>query len=217
MIDNTLVLGIETSGLLCSVAFYQGGRTLLQYSLEIPNAHASLVGDLVDEGLKRINREADEIGLLAVATGPGSFTGLRIGMSYALGFAFVRKIPVIGINNFDVLMAQAPETAQQIVAVIDARRGKVYRAEYSRPDLTGSNMELIGLEEFYREISGEKLVVAHEQLRSVIASERVGQLQFGRYGAEYLCRLGLSKFRAQGADNPDEIEPLYLQAFAGVS
>jgi len=101
-----MILALETSDILCSVAFWDKGQKLVEYNHELARQHASLIGDLVDNGLtflsdpvRKDSMSIDDIKLVCVAIGPGSFTGLRIGLSYAQGFCLGRGLAVCGISN----------------------------------------------------------------------------------------------------------------------
>ena len=101
--SDHLVLGIETSGILCSVAWWQNGSVLLEYNLEKKNEHAVLLAALVERGFNELKIDHNTVTHVAVGSGPGSFTGLRIGMSYAKGFCFGHNIPLIPVTNFELL------------------------------------------------------------------------------------------------------------------
>ena len=85
----------------------------------------------------------DQLDAVAVSYGPGSFTGLRIGMAAAKGIAMAAGIPVLGVASLDGLAVQCMETARQVCCVLDARKGQVYRAFY-RYDSTARSMQRQG-------------------------------------------------------------------------
>ncbi|MEJ2542636.1 MAG: tRNA (adenosine(37)-N6)-threonylcarbamoyltransferase complex dimerization subunit type 1 TsaB [Calditrichaceae bacterium] len=131
-----MILGIETSDLLCSVAFVENDRILAEYNHELPRQHASLVGSLVENGGKFLtdNKLAsenfmDDLKLVAVSIGPGSFTGLRIGLSYAQGLCLGKNIPIVGISNHQVLAEYCPDDSNKVFTIIDARQDEVYLGE----------------------------------------------------------------------------------------
>lgn len=126
-----ITLAFDTTGPWCSCAIVTPARILAESSLKIGRGHAERLAPMTDSVLKRANVTAGNIDRIAVCTGPGSFTGLRVALAFARGFALPRKIPVIGLSALRVLAAEAdPEHTRKIVSVIDAKRGEVCWAVY---------------------------------------------------------------------------------------
>lgn len=131
------ILHIETSTDVCSVALSEDGAIL--FSKEDYNGaqHAVLLGVFIDEILSMADSHAKMIDAVAVSCGPGSYTGLRIGVSMAKGICYGRNIPLIALETLKVmsvpvlLMDEMPENAL-ICPMIDARRMEVYSAIYDR-------------------------------------------------------------------------------------
>lgn len=130
-------LNIETSTSVCSVAVSQDGQTIfVKEDLKGPS-HAVSLGVFVDEALSFIDNHAIPLDAVAVSCGPGSYTGLRIGVSMAKGICYGRNIPLIGIPTLEVLCVPVllqqdlPEDAL-LCPMIDARRMEVYAAIYDR-------------------------------------------------------------------------------------
>lgn len=98
-----MILGVETSGLLCSIAWYENNHILLEYNIEKNQIHSAVLADLFQSGLNYLHKSVNDVSLIAIATGPGSYTGLRIGMSFIKGMCYGKNIPIIGISNFYVL------------------------------------------------------------------------------------------------------------------
>lgn len=135
-------LNIETSTSVCSVAVSQDGQTIfVKEDLQGPS-HAVSLGVFVDEALSFIDSHAIPLDAVAVSCGPGSYTGLRIGVSMAKGVCYGRNVPLIGIPTLEVLSVPVllyhdlPEDAL-LCPMIDARRMEVYAAVYDR----GLNVE----------------------------------------------------------------------------
>lgn len=131
------ILNIETSTTVCSVAVSQDGQTIFnEEDLKGPS-HAVSLGVFVDEALSFIDSHASPLDAVAVSCGPGSYTGLRIGVSMAKGICYGRNLPLIGIPTLEVLSVPVllyhdlPEDAL-LCPMIDARRMEVYAAVYDR-------------------------------------------------------------------------------------
>ena len=132
----SVILNIETSSEICSVAVSKDGMIEYHIESEEPMQHASLLAQYVEKALDDIARKEIELDAVAVSIGPGSYTGLRIGLSLAKGLCFSRDIPLIGINTLELLAVKAmfglrePEGDEMLVGMIDARRMEVYAAAY---------------------------------------------------------------------------------------
>ena len=131
------ILNIETSTSVCSVAISEDGMVpFVEEDLKGPSYAVSL-GVFVDEALSFIDSHAIPLDAVAVSCGPGSYTGLRIGVSMAKGICYGRNIPLIGIPTLEVLCVPVllyenlPEDAL-LCPMIDARRMEVYAAVYDR-------------------------------------------------------------------------------------
>ena len=130
------ILNIETSTSVCSVAISEDGMVpFVEEDLKGPS-HAVSLGVFVDEALSFIDSHAIPLDAVAVSCGPGSYTGLRIGVSMAKGICYGRNIPLIGIPTLEVLCVPVllhenlPEDAL-LCPMIDARRMEVYAAIYN--------------------------------------------------------------------------------------
>lgn len=131
------ILHIETSTEVCSVAVSQDGASIFSKEDFKGFSHATLLGVYVDEALSFADSHAIPVDAVAVSCGPGSYTGLRIGVSMAKGICYGRNIPLIGIPTLEVMCVpillshDLPEDAL-LCPMIDARRMEVYAAVYDR-------------------------------------------------------------------------------------
>lgn len=131
------LLLIETSTSLCSAAIAIDGRIAASRRSSEPRAHASLTAVFVKDLLDECNLRASDLDAVAVSMGPGSYTGLRVGVSTAKGLCFGAGIPLIAVSTLDILAWQAieggllPEECAAILPMVDARRMEVYAAAYS--------------------------------------------------------------------------------------
>jgi tRNA threonylcarbamoyladenosine biosynthesis protein TsaB len=125
------VLGIETSSRLGSVALAEGGRVVATRQYEQSGRHAERILPLIAEVLEEAGWQRSTLQRLAVGTGPGSFTGLRVGISLVQGIALGLGVPAVGVGSLRALAFSVPsEVLGTRVAVIDARRSEVFVATY---------------------------------------------------------------------------------------
>lgn len=132
------ILHIETSTKVCSVAVSQDGGTIFEKADMEGPSHASVCGPFVEEALSFIESHAIPLDAVAVSEGPGSYTGLRIGVSMAKGVAYGRGVPLVAVPTLKLLCVplllhhdEIPDEAL-FVPMIDARRMEVYAAVYDR-------------------------------------------------------------------------------------
>jgi len=218
--NNHLVLGIETSGILCSVAWWQNGTAILEYNLERKNEHAVLLPAFIERGFKELEVEPKNVTHVVIGSGPGSFTGLRIGMSYAKGFCFGYNIPLIPVTNFELLSDLAEEDAFPIFTLIEAGRGNYYTGIFNRSKSKLDDKYLSSVSKLEEKIPDNGQIVLHEENSKGHFTKffgRTAKFVEGQYSAARLCNLGVKKYPKGPHLKLTEIEPQYLQAFAGVS
>lgn len=130
------ILNIETSTTTCSVALSSDGQVVDHHENYDGLSHATLLSKFIDDALSTANRKEIKLDAIAVSIGPGSYTGLRIGLSQAKGLAFGLDLPLIGVNTLQLLAVTAMfsdffDDDVLFVPMIDARRMEVYTAVYN--------------------------------------------------------------------------------------
>ena len=131
------ILHIETSTTVCSVSVSEDGLSVFSKEDHSGPSHAVVLGVFVDEALSFVDSRAMVLDAVAVSCGPGSYTGLRIGVSMAKGICYGRNLPLIGIPTLEILCTpvllyqELPDDAL-LCPMIDARRMEVYAAIYDR-------------------------------------------------------------------------------------
>lgn len=131
------IILIETATALCSAALAENGSIVSYRESSEPRAHASKTAVFVKEILEERNLSAKDCSAVCVSMGPGSYTGLRVGVSTAKGLCFGAGIPLLAVGTLDILVMQAitegilPEGCRYIIPMIDARRMEVYTAVFS--------------------------------------------------------------------------------------
>jgi tRNA threonylcarbamoyladenosine biosynthesis protein TsaB len=136
---------IETSTALCSAALAEDGVITSYRESSAPKAHASLTAVFIQEMLEEKGLTIADCDAVCVSKGPGSYTGLRVGVSTAKGLCFGSGKPLIAISTLDILVAQAqiPEDLKYIVPMVDARRMEVYAAVYEIAGQAGNDVRQI--------------------------------------------------------------------------
>jgi tRNA threonylcarbamoyladenosine biosynthesis protein TsaB len=124
------ILAIDTSSKICSVSILEDNNVIIENHNDDEKTHSQKLMPLIDETLKQANITLDNIDLLACCQGPGSFTGIRIGISTVKAFADVKNIPIIGVTSLESL-AYNIHSEGLIASIIDAKHDNVYFALYT--------------------------------------------------------------------------------------
>ncbi len=159
-----LILALDTSSTTGSLAVLRDEKVVGVLSTLTDETYSSRMFRHLEFLLKELSLQLDQFDLFAVSAGPGSFTGLRVGLVAAKGWAEVYKKPVVGVSVLEAIAAQSHSTASVLVPVFDARRGEVYFGVYRR------GKDSLALE-------GEECVLRPEEFLRTIAA-RPGSSQF---------------------------------------
>ncbi|MGN0162583.1 MAG: tRNA (adenosine(37)-N6)-threonylcarbamoyltransferase complex dimerization subunit type 1 TsaB, partial [Candidatus Ornithomonoglobus sp.] len=124
------ILAIDTSSFPASVAVTDGEYILGEYVIRNQRKHSQNIMPMVDSVLAGLGMDISEIDVFAVTVGPGSFTGLRIGISTIRAFAQAMKKPVVGISTLEALAYNFAGTSKTVIPMLDARRDEVFTAAY---------------------------------------------------------------------------------------
>ena len=122
-----LILGIDTSTNVGSVAIYSDTKgTLGEISVNINKTHSENIMVMIDELFKLTNTTINDIDKIAVSIGPGSFTGIRIGVAVAKGLASATNCKIVGVNELDIIAGNSTSNECEICSIIDARKERGY-------------------------------------------------------------------------------------------
>lgn len=124
------ILSIDTSSKICSVSILEDYNVILEKHTDDEKTHSQNLMPLVDEIFKETSLTLDSIDLLACSQGPGSFTGIRIGIATIKAFADAKNIPVVGVTSLECLAYNIPDSGL-IVSLIDAKNDNVYYSLFS--------------------------------------------------------------------------------------
>lgn len=214
------ILLIETSTSVLSVALAQDGTVVHERVCTQPRMQASLTAPLVKEVLDQAGLSVKDCDAVCVSSGPGSYTGLRVGVSTAKGLAFGAGVPLIAIGTLDILVAGALEESApkgHLVPMIDARRMEVYTAVYSGEGqrLTEVESKIIGPESFADELAkGEVLFVGDGALKCKdVITHPNARFQEAFPLARHMAKLAQKAFDEEKFENLAYFEPFYLKDF----
>lgn len=124
------ILALDSSGMVASAAVIEEGRLLAEYTVNYKKTHSQTLLPMVDEIVKMIELDLDSIDVIAVAGGPGSFTGLRIGSATAKGLGLALGKPLVNVPTLEGLACNLYGTDRVICPMMDARRNQVYTGIY---------------------------------------------------------------------------------------
>lgn len=124
------ILGIDSSGVAASVAILEDEQLVAEYMVNYKLTHSQTLMPMIDEICKMVEVDLSTIDAIGVTDGPGSFTGLRIGVGTAKGMALALDIPIVGVSTLDAIAHNLPYTENLICPILDARREQVYTALY---------------------------------------------------------------------------------------
>ena len=124
------LLAIDTATQFISIALHDGQQMLAEQTWFSENHHTVELAPAVRALLMGAHLTPNELSALAVSIGPGSYTGLRIGVALAKGIAGARRIPLVGVSTLDILAAEQPQTPGALILVLQAGRSRVVTARY---------------------------------------------------------------------------------------
>lgn len=221
------VMGLDTASQTASLALISGGNVVAEVARSA-TSHGAELPAAVDALLKQAGGELRDLAAIAIGLGPGSFTGLRVGLSYVKGLVMALGCAVVGVPTFDSLALAALERASSvevdtlICPVVDARRGEVYSALYRVvPDGVEkiSEVSVASIEFLVRQLSGGVILAGDWKIREASALlERRGVRATVLEDTELNLRgrlvaaLGAMRLCSQQPDSPAALEPLYVRA-----
>lgn len=125
---NMLILALDSSAAPASAALLEDGKILSEFYINTKQTHSQTLMPMVESVLKLTNKTLDDVTCMAVSAGPGSFTGVRIGVSCVKGLSMTRNIPCAGVSTLRAMAENARQLTGIVCAVMDARCGQVYNA-----------------------------------------------------------------------------------------
>ena len=214
----SLILNIETATKNCSVALAENGKIVALREMATDNfSHAEKLHVFIEQILVESNVQFSELNAIAVSQGPGSYTGLRIGVSSAKGFSYALNIPLIAVDTLQLLAKQINIDKGIILPMIDARRMEVFSAMYDSNynQIRATQAEIIG-ESSYQEISETIHLVGDGigKFTNTLTDEKfVFHNEVVYPSANEMSALSFEKFQNSDFVDVAYFEPFYLKDF----
>ena len=212
------ILNIETATKNCSVALAKDGKTIICKEIAQEGySHAELLHVFIEEIIQEAGINFKELNAIAVSKGPGSYTGLRIGVSAAKGLCYALDIPLISVDTLKVLASQVNVSEGLIIPMIDARRMEVYSAIFTPnfEKIREVQAEIID-ENSFQDFQETVYFVGdcNEKCKTVLTQSNFVFLEDNKYpSAKEMSLLSFEKFTNNDFEDLAYFEPYYLKDF----
>ncbi len=223
-----LILSIETSTMVCSVALHEHGELCALEERFEANSHSEVLMELIETVLATADKKQSDLSAIAVSKGPGSYTGLRIGVSIAKGLTFGLDIPLISVETLEALSLhihekitlQTPEKDASffVVPMIDARRMEVYCAVFDEKQEQKVKVEakIIDEDSYHTFLEQKDVYFAGngaDKCKGTITHLNAVFLSDVYTSAKQIGMLAWKKFQIQEFEDVAYFEPYYLKEF----
>lgn len=216
---GTVLLAIDTSTRTVGVALYDGSQLIYESAWKSIDYHTVELAPTVEDALRRAALAPGELGALAVALGPGSFTGLRVGMAFAKGLCLVRHLPLVGVHTLDILAASQPILTIPLIGVLRAGRGRLavgfYEVARNAWKPTGDT-EILTITELADRINqpvylcGELSDDEREQLLHSGAPVTLATPAQSLRRPGFLAEIAWKRWKSGRVEDPAAVVPLYI-------
>src|SRR5690606_25114738 len=217
--DLALILNIETATTNCSVSVSKNGKTLFLKEDNNSNySHAESLHVFIDTVLKESNTTLDALDAIAVSKGPGSYTGLRIGVSAAKGLCFALNKPLISTSTLEALAYQVKPESGCIVPMLDARRMEVYSAIFDENhhlvrETQAQILDEHSFEDYLQQLKVYFVGNGVEKAKEIITHTNAVFIDGKLPSANEMSMLAYNKYKISDFEDVAYFEPYYLKDF----
>ncbi len=214
-----MILALDTATRFISLALHDGARIVAEHTWQTQDNHTVELGPALQRTLKEARVAPHQLSGVGVALGPGSFTGLRIGLGLAKGLALAHRTPLFGVPTLDALAHAQPARPERMVAVLQAGRGRIatvvyrYREGAWHAEGSAALTDWASLASFTTEptyFCGEIDQAGFEALRKLRRLAVAASPAFGLRRASFLAELAWRRLRQNTPDDPATLAPIYL-------
>lgn len=217
----SLTFSIDTSSPNCSIAIIDSKKILAEYNFVSLAELSETLVSYIDSIFSSVKIKIDDIGLIGVSTGPGLFTGIRVGLSTLKGIFFNNPVPVVPVSSLQGIAAKLSNTEKIIVPILDARRGEIYYGAYRSEDnnldkiIAPSLIKAEKLKEVIKEyrniyFTGAGVSVYHDLLTDNFPESIIEKRS--PFIASEIGHIALAEFEfGNFIKGTDTLEPLYIR------
>ncbi|WP_242092668.1 tRNA (adenosine(37)-N6)-threonylcarbamoyltransferase complex dimerization subunit type 1 TsaB [Aestuariivivens sediminicola] len=216
------ILSIETATTNCSVALSENGKTIvLKEDYNEGYSHGERLHVYIEAVLKESGLKKDELHAIAISKGPGSYTGLRIGVSAAKGLCYALDIPLISVPTLEALACQVDPSNGVIVPMLDARRQEVYAAVFDvrHNQIRETQAQILDAVAFRDYLERDKVSFIGngvEKTKALIHHSNAVFIEGRLPSANTMGRLAYDKYKKGDHEDVAYFEPYYLKDFVAI-
>jgi len=215
------ILALDTASKTCSVALMQDRDLIAEWTFGNGRTHSTHLMEMIEQALRIAGLEVSDVDGFAVSRGPGSFTGLRIGISTIKGLAASMEKPLVGVSSLDALALQAAHFPGLICAMLDARKAEVYVAQFRfsegrmqklGPERVCAPLDAVSdIDEPCLLISDGAVAYAEDICRALGKNAQMASSVDNAIRASCVARLAYERLCVGDADDLAGFEPLYIR------
>lgn len=225
-----MILALDTATRWTGLALHSGSAIIAEHGWQATNTQTVELAPAVSRMWQQANITVDDLKGIAVAIGPGSYTGLRVGLGFAKGLSLTTGLPIIGVSTLDILAAAVPKLTGSLVVVIEAGRSRVTAARYTWQGRSGWQAEeeaqILTFDELLAQqvalnptgattFVGEGVPEYGRQIRAAGKNFRVVPAAASLRRAGYLAEIGWQRLKRGQVDDAASLTPVYLRDPAG--
>ena len=212
------ILGIDTTTKFLCLGIYDNSK-IYEYNLEVGIRLSSLLSITIKRALDALGWKANDVDYLACGLGPGSFTGVRVGLATIKGMSWALNKPIIGISTLDILAKNVQNSDAQIVPIVDAKRNLVYSSVYRNKGgrlIRTKPYMLLTIDEFFQKVKTNAIILgdAAGLYKDEILMNIKGAIILGKDDwypkAHSIMELALERIKKKKFNSPFEVKPIYL-------
>lgn len=220
-----MILAIDTATRWAALALHDGTAVIAEYGWKCLNNHTIEISPAIEDMLRRVDLTTSDLDGIAVAIGPGSYTGLRVGLALAKGLALAGQIPLIGVPTLDIVAFSIEQMPTQLLVAAEAGRTRVCATVYQWQDKQGWTPRRQPVIETWENIvasiekptlfAGEITPEAAKLIRTENRHFTVAYPAVSTRRAGYLAEIGWQRLRKGQVDDAASLAPIYLRDPAG--